>query len=55
MFAALAAMVATQGLGVLRELRQVHRRLLSLAGALWLLMFGVGFAVLGRRIGGLVA
>jgi Na+/H+-dicarboxylate symporter len=53
-FAAIAAVVTTQGLAILATYgRFIGGFYLSL-GTLWLVLFALGFAVLGRRIGGLV-
>ena len=52
-FAAIAAVVTTQGLGILATYgRFIGGFYLSLA-TLWMVLFALGFAVLGRRIGGL--
>jgi Na+/H+-dicarboxylate symporter len=53
-FAAIASVVTTQGLGILATYgRFIGGFYLSL-GTLWLVLFALGFLVLGRRIGGLV-
>jgi Na+/H+-dicarboxylate symporter len=53
-FAAIASVVTTQGLGILATYgRFIGGFYLSLA-TLWLVLLALGFLVLGRRIGGLV-
>jgi len=53
-FAAIASVITTQGLGILATYgRFIGGFYLSLA-TLWLALFGLGFLVLGRRIGSLV-
>jgi Na+/H+-dicarboxylate symporter len=53
-FAAIASVITTQGLGILATYgRFIGGFYLSL-GTLWLVLFALGFLVLGRRIGGLV-
>jgi Na+/H+-dicarboxylate symporter len=52
-FAALAAAIAKQGLGIIGTYAQFVGGFYLSLGVLWLLLFGVAFLVLGKRAGGL--
>jgi Na+/H+-dicarboxylate symporter len=53
-FAAIAAVVTTQGLVILATYGRFIGGFYLALGTLWLALFALGFAVLGRRIGALV-
>ena len=53
-FAALASTVATQGLGVLLSYAKFVGGFYLSLGLLWLLLIGVTYLIIGRRVGGLL-